>query len=72
MQHEHLLAYFTAYHTTYPGIYLHKRLNICLPGTDVDDQGRLGGPRAAWQGHADIRFTLRETAIRSIRWMHSQ
>ena len=24
--------------------------------------------RAAWQGRADIRFTLRETAIRSIRW----
>ena len=43
MQHEHLIAYLTAYRTIYPGVYLHKRLATCLPGRDVDDRSGLEG-----------------------------
>ena len=40
----------------------------CTAGTAQPTPPAACKTRTAWQGHTDIRFTLRETATRSIRW----
>ena len=72
--HSYTLAYIQTYlHTYLVESLAASRLShlygyTCTAGTAQPTPPAACKTRTAWQGHTDIRFTLRETATRSIRW----